>query len=447
MTKVITYGTYDLLHFGHINLLTRAKALGDYLIVGVTSEDFDRNRGKINVKQSLMERIEAIKALNIADEIIVEEYEGQKIDDIKRYGIDIFTVGSDWVGKFDYLNEYCKVVYLDRTEGVSSTELRSEQSKIRLGIAGDDVYLQRIFKESKFVNSIESVSLYKKNIEQAESDFDGIAFITDNYDELLERVDAVYIHSFPENHYNLIKLALEQRKHVLCEEPMVLDPRQLKELEALAKEKNCILMSSLRTAYATAYMRLLLLIKSGMIGQVKLVEATCTSLKNKQLLIENNLEEQWNSICEWGPTAMLPVFQILGTKYIRKTIASNLLKENPKFDLFTKIDFVFPSAAASIQVGQGVKSEGNLIIAGTEGYIYVPAPWWKTDYFEVRFEDMERNKRYFYQLDGEGICFLLLAFCRAIENGKDPGYITKDVSRAMVEIVNDFYNHIDLYEI
>ena len=137
MTKVITYGTYDLLHFGHINLLTRAKALGDYLIVGVTSEDFDRNRGKINVKQSLMERIEAVKALNIADEIIVEEYEGQKIDDIKRYGIDIFTVGSDWVGKFDYLNEYCKVVYLERTEGVSSSGLRSEQSKIKLGIAGD----------------------------------------------------------------------------------------------------------------------------------------------------------------------------------------------------------------------------------------------------------------------------------------------------------------------
>ena len=155
---------------------------------------------------------------------------------------------------------------------------------------------------------------------------------------------------------------------------MVLDPGQLKELEVLAKEKKCILMSSLRTAYATAYMRLLLLIKSGMIGQVKLVEATCTSLKNKQLLIENNLEEQWNSICEWGPTAMLPVFQILGTKFIRKTIASNLLKENPKFDLFTKIDFVFPSAVASIQVGQGVKSEGSLIIAGTEGYIYALHP-------------------------------------------------------------------------
>ena len=106
MIKVITYGTYDLLHYGHIRLLERAKALGDYLIVGVTSDDFDKTRGKINVKQSLWERIKAVRATGLADEIIVEEYEGQKIDDIRRYGADIFTVGSDWAGKLDYLKEY-----------------------------------------------------------------------------------------------------------------------------------------------------------------------------------------------------------------------------------------------------------------------------------------------------------------------------------------------------
>ena len=132
MVKVITYGTYDLLHYGHIKLLERAKALGDYLIVGVTADDFDKTRGKINVQQSLMERIEAVRATGLADKIIVEEYEGQKIDDIRRYDVDIFTVGSDWAGKFDYLNEYCKVVYLPRTEGISSSEVRSEQCKLRI---------------------------------------------------------------------------------------------------------------------------------------------------------------------------------------------------------------------------------------------------------------------------------------------------------------------------
>lgn len=83
MTKVITYGTYNLLHYGHIKLLERAKALGDYLIVGVTSENYDRSRGKLLVQQSLTERIEAVKATGLADEIIIEEYDGQKIDDIK----------------------------------------------------------------------------------------------------------------------------------------------------------------------------------------------------------------------------------------------------------------------------------------------------------------------------------------------------------------------------
>ncbi|MCF0226932.1 MAG: adenylyltransferase/cytidyltransferase family protein, partial [Methanobrevibacter sp.] len=125
MKKVITYGTYDLFHYGHERLLERAKELGDYLIVGVTADDFDKTRGKINVHQPLIERIESVRSTGLADEIIVEEYEGQKIDDIKRKEIDIFTVGSDWVGKFDYLKEYCDVVYLDRTEGISSSDIRS----------------------------------------------------------------------------------------------------------------------------------------------------------------------------------------------------------------------------------------------------------------------------------------------------------------------------------
>ena len=133
MIRVITYGTFDLLHYGHIRLLERAKSLGDYLIVGVTSDDFDMSRGKINVQQPLMERVEAVRALHIADEIIIEEYEGQKIDDIRRYDIDIFTVGSDWKGQFDYISEYCRVVYLDRTEGVSSTQIRSNLQPLQIG--------------------------------------------------------------------------------------------------------------------------------------------------------------------------------------------------------------------------------------------------------------------------------------------------------------------------
>ena len=163
MIKVITYGTYDLLHHGHIRLLQRAKALGDYLIVGVTSDTFDRERGKINVQQSLMERVEAVKATGIADEIIIEEYEGQKIDDIKRLNVDIFTVGSDWRGKFDYLKAYCRVVYLERTSGVSSTEIRSEQQPVTLGLVGESPILNKIERESRFVNGLEIGHVFSIN--------------------------------------------------------------------------------------------------------------------------------------------------------------------------------------------------------------------------------------------------------------------------------------------
>ena len=137
MVKVITYGTFDLFHEGHYRLLQRAKALGDYLIVGVTTEAYDKTRGKLNVVDSLTTRIENVKKTGFADEVIIEEAAGQKFNDIKKYHIDIFTVGSDWVGAFDYLSDYCKVIYLERTKNISSTMLREQKQQIqRIGIVG-----------------------------------------------------------------------------------------------------------------------------------------------------------------------------------------------------------------------------------------------------------------------------------------------------------------------
>ena len=440
MIKVITYGTFDYFHYGHERLLKRAKALGDYLIVGVTSDDFDRRRGKINVNQSLMERLEAVRELGIADKIIVEEYEGQKIDDIKRYGIDIFTVGDDWVGKFDYLNNYCTVKYLERTEGVSSTNIRTTQKNLIMGIVGDDSYLEKFYAESKYVNGLE-IKYICTTKESDESDiYNGIE-IYRNYEEMLKHVDSVYIHSYPLRHYTLIKKALELGKHVLCEAPITLKIEEYEELCDLAESTGCILMDSIRTAFSTAYDRLLLLIKSGMIGDIKFIDATCTSLKNK-IGIDDN---RWNSICAWGPNAMLPIFQILGTEYVSKQITTNLSDMNENYDLFTKIDFTYSNAVASIKVGQGVKAEGEMIISGTKGYIFVPAPWWKTDYFEVRFENQDDNKRYFYQLEGEGIRYELVAFRNNVIKKRKYSYIEPTVSREFISVIQDFYERKDTY--
>ena len=137
MKKIITFGTFDLFHEGHLRLLERAKALGDYLIVGVTTEQFDIKRGKLNVLDSLTCRIDNVRGSGCVDEVIVEDHEGQKLEEIQKHGVDIFTVGSDWKGHFDYLKKYCEVVYLERTRDISSTKLRTEHNEIvALGIVG-----------------------------------------------------------------------------------------------------------------------------------------------------------------------------------------------------------------------------------------------------------------------------------------------------------------------
>ena len=445
MIKVITYGTYDLLHYGHIRLLERAKGLGDYLIVGVTSDTFDRERGKINVQQSLMERVEAVRATGIADEIIIEEYEGQKIDDIKRYDVDIFTVGSDWKGKFDYLNAYCKVVYLDRTQGVSSTEIRSEQQVVRLGLVGESPILNKIERESQYVNGLEAGKVFSLNDTYLSDSLKETSKKAASYQALLDDSDALYVISAPEKHYEQIKLALQQGKHVLCESPITLDANQLSELQQIAKEHKVVLMDGIKTAYSVAYYRLLLLAKGGIIGDIMSVDATCTSLVDFDPTQDSNKNlYEWNSICAWGPTALLPIFQLLGTDYTHKQIATHFLDNAQRYDAFTKISFLYPHAVASLKVGQGVKSEGELVISGTKGYIYVPAPWWKTDYFEVRYENPQNNKRYFYQLDGEGLRYELLSFLKAIRTSKDFSYVSSAISEEIVKTIAEFEARKDM---
>lgn len=440
MKRVITYGTYDLLHFGHIRLLKRAKALGDYLIVGVTADDFDKSRGKINVQQSLMERIEAVRATGIADEIIIEEYEGQKIDDIRKYNIDIFTVGSDWVGKFDYLKEYCDVVYLDRTLGISSTNIRSENNNISLGLVGESEILKKFLVESSYVNGMQIIGIYTMNIDKVSEFIPENVLIFNTYEDLINAVDAVYIISSPSSHYEYVRYALDCGKHVLCESPISLSEKQCVELFELAKKRECILMESIKTAYSMAYHRMLLLAKTGIIGKIVSIDATCTSIREININNRDEISTAWNSITAWGPTAMLPIFQLFGTDYKSKQIITRIIDKEYLYDDFTKINFIYPNSIASVTVGQGVKSEGELIISGTNGYIYVPAPWWKTEYFEVRFEDMKNNRRYFYQLDGEGIRYELVSFKREIETGISTSNISKPISTNISKVIEAFIN-------
>ncbi len=128
MKKVITYGTFDLLHYGHINILKRARELGDYLVVAISSDEFNKLKNK-KAYFSYEERKLMVEAIRYVDEVIPENTWEQKIDDVREHNIDIFVMGDDWEGKFDFLKDYCEVVYLPRTEGISTTQIKAELKK------------------------------------------------------------------------------------------------------------------------------------------------------------------------------------------------------------------------------------------------------------------------------------------------------------------------------
>lgn len=438
MTRVITYGTYDLLHQGHINLLRRAKELGDYLIVGVTSDSFDRGRGKLNVRNNVLERVEAVRRTGYADEIIIEDYLGQKIDDIQKYDVDIFAIGSDWEGKFDYLNEFCKVVYLPRTQGVSSTMLRAETQEVyKVGIVGSGRIANRFVPESKVVNGIDVTSVYDPNVPNAKEfamKHDVGAYSAD-FAEFLSTVDAIYIASPHLTHYTYAKAALEAGKHVLCEIPFTLSATEAKELYDYANAHNLVLLEASKTAYCPAFCHITTLVKSGIIGDVIDVKASLSKMVQAPTR-ELDASQAGGAMNEHAPLPLMSIIKILGTEYKDISFYSKL--ENG-VDVYTRANIIYPHATASVTLGIGVKTEGNMVISGTKGYIYVPAPWWLTSFFEVRYEDQTKNKKYFYSYDGDGLRYEIQEFISMIVNNRRSCYkLRRRESIAIAGIIEKF---------
>ena len=436
MKKVITYGTYDLFHEGHYNLLKNAKALGDYLIVGVTSGDFDKNRGKLNVRDSLMTRIKHVEETGFADEIIIEEYFGQKIDDIKKYDVDIFTVGSDWKGHFDYLNEYCEVIYLDRTKGISSTEIRNTNT-IKLGCHGVEQVTARFLEEAKYVSGMDTGAVYVKNkpdyLDKLVEDYE--LKVYPDQEAFYDAIDAVYIVVEPKYQFQAIMNALKHKKHVLVEFPILVTDEQLQEITDLADVNGCIFMEGLKTAYTPAFGKLIALAKSGIIGNILSVDANFTQILGKQLAEQIRLVDG-GSVNALASYPFLAFVKFLGLDY--KDIQFFSRNDDKGLDMFTKILVSYENAVATSNVAISGKSEGDMIISGDKGYIYVPAPWWKTEYFEVRFEDLNMNRKYFYKFDGEGLRYEISEFIQCILNKKNSILLTIEEIRAITKMINQF---------
>ena len=438
MTRVITYGTFDLFHEGHYRLLERAKQLGDYLIVGVTTEGYDQTRGKLNVVDSLMTRIENVRKTGFANEVIIEESQGQKFRDIKKYQIDIFTVGSDWAGHFDYLKDYCEVVYLDRTKNISSTMLRTQNKQIqRIGIIGTGRIAERFIPEAKLVSGINTQGVYNPHTESADRFAE--KWEIDSYKDIeafYQTVDAVYIATPHETHYEYIKSALERGKHVLCEKPMVLQRAQAEELFLFAKERNLILFEGIKTAYCPGFTQLLGIACSGMIGNIRNIEACFTKLEKPESRELTDLK-YGGSFTELGSYCMLPIIKIFGDEFTQ--VRFDTINGDNGLDVFTKVSFKYPNGIATATCGLGVKSEGRLLIAGTKGYIVAEAPWWKTAYFEVHHENPNDVEKYSDRFLGDGLRYEISDFLSMINgSSKSEFKLTRSESVAFADVMERF---------
>ena len=438
MTKVITYGTFDLFHEGHYRLLKRAKALGDYLIVGVTTEEYDRHRGKLNVIDSLASRIENVRKSGFADEIIVEETPGQKVSDVQKYHVDIFTVGSDWVGAFDYMKDYCDVVYLERTKNISSTMLRIKNRHIqRMGMIGTGRIAKRFIPESKCVSGIDVCCVYNPNIESA-SRF-AVENQIDYYNDIEEfyrNVDSVYVASPHGTHYDYIKKSLEHGKHVLCEKPMVLSKNQAEELFRIARERKLILFEGIKTAYCPGFNKLLGIARSGVIGSIRSVEACFTKLESFDSRELTDIKFG-GSFAELGSYTLLPIIKFFGTDFEKVTF--DTIKAGNGLDILTKAHFNFINGLGTATCGLGVKSEGQMIISGTKGYIIVEAPWWKTTYFEIHHENPEDIEKYSDRFLGDGLRYEVSDFLSLVNGSTECEFkLSREESIVMADIMERF---------
>ena len=407
-----------MFHQGHQRLLERAKALGDTLIVGVTDENYDRSRGKLNVIQSTRERVQAIEALDFVDKVIVEKHKKQKAADMVKYDVDIFAIGDDWIGTFDYLNEYTHVEYLPRTKGISSTLLRKDNfDLIKLGIVGLGRDTKAFIDEAQHVPNLKINRIYSPDLpalKKFTKKNEVIRYGHDNYEDFLDTsIRAVYIDTALEEHYPLIKQALQAKKHVLCESPLALHKNELKELLALAKKEQVLLLSALKTAFLPAFNQLLSELDKGIIGDIKEVRATRTSLYKEKDYPDTFMAQGATNILSSYPS-------LLVNKVLGKSKDLTFFDQGTEgYDVSNLIISKHRGGAIGISnVATGIKSEGDAVISGTKGYVYIPSPWWLTKQFHVRFEDEHKSQTFKYEFDGCGLRYMIAEFASLIQREK-----------------------------
>lgn len=319
---------------------------------------------------------------------------------------------------------------------------------LRLGIIGTGRISRRFAQDGWQGLDVTLNAVYNPNLNSARSYASAysLPFGTDNWKEFLMQIDAAYIASPTSFHGAYITKLLNNGKHVLCEKPMVLKRQEAKELFTLAKEKKLVLMEAVKTAYCPGFRALLRLVKEKRIGEIKDVEACFTKLVDPGLR-ELTDTESGGSMTELGTYGCFAVLKIAGCNY--ENVCFSVQRNAQGIDIYTKASFQYKNGnrMGLVKSGLGVKSEGELILSGTQGYILVRAPWWLTTHFEVRYEDPDQYESYDYPFVGNGLQYELKHFLGRIKGRQMEEWITEQESIALADIMEQFLKVESRYRI
>ena len=319
----------------------------------------------------------------------------------------------------------------------SDSSFESDNVTVKIGIIGTGNIARRFASEMPHVQYGEIIAAFNPDENQLTSfcsEFN-IPNSCNTIDKLLSLSDAVYIASPLVTHATYAHQCISHKKHVLCEMPFTPSKEEAKGLYQIARTNDCIITPALKTAFCPSFIQINEIAQSGIIGEIIDVSGTVTTLLPEDIQTEFYNER----LLENATYPLLAIFKLFGTSYRKMHV---FCKKHEDKIRFAKVSLVYEESIASLKVGVGVKSEGSLVISGTKGYIYVPAPWWKTDYFEVRFENQNDNKKYFFPYESSGLRYEIQAFIDSIKK-KSPHkeYITKEENLKILEIQNKLYNN------
>ncbi len=325
---------------------------------------------------------------------------------------------------------------------------------MKIGMIGTGRIAERFIWEVQEIEGIEVYAVCNPNLLSAKKFVEkwNIPCYTADAEDFKDEVEAVYVATPHQTHYDYVKQMLSYGIHVLCEKPMVLSKIQAEELYSLAKEKNCVLMEAVKTAYCPGFLGILEIIKSGKIGKVRDVEACFSKLT------PTNLREMTDLACggsftELASYSLLPVVKLLGMKPVDIKFYS--IPGANGVDIYTKAVLDYGTKIATVKTGLGVKSEGQLLISGTKGYLLAESPWWLTKKFEVRYEDPNKRELYTAAFEGAGLRYEIQEFINRIainnenhmDNTEDFIGLTAEESIWMAEVMEQFLKQRNCKEV